>query len=66
MRSNMLMNCLWYEDISPEQLAGELQISTECLYEKIFGEKEFTVSEINLIVGFLNLTKEETEMIFFS
>lgn len=64
--SNLLMNCMWYEDIQPEQLADELQISTNELYEKIFGEKEFTMSEINQAVALLGLTETETDAIFFS
>lgn len=65
MRSNLLMNCLWYEDISPEELANILEITPEDLFQKIFQEKEFTLGEIQRIVGLLGLTEAETETIFF-
>lgn len=65
MKSNLLMNCLWYEDISPEELANILEITPEDLFQKIFQEKEFTLGEIQRIVGLLGLTEAETETIFF-
>ncbi len=65
MRSNLLMNCLWYEDISPEELANILEITPEALFRKIFQEDEFTLGEIQRIVGLLGLTGEETDTIFF-
>ena len=65
MRANLLMNCLWYEDISPEMLADTLEITPETLFQKIFQEKEFTLGEIRRIVGLLGLTEEETDTIFF-
>lgn len=27
MKSNYLMNCLWYEDIPPEEMAERLELS---------------------------------------
>ena len=65
MRSNLLMNCLWYEDISPEELANILAITPETLFRKIFQEEDFTLGEIQRIVGLLGLTEEETDTIFF-
>ena len=65
MRSNLLMNCLWYEDISPEVLADVLELTPEALFQKIFQEKEFTLEEIRRIVGLLGLSAEETDAIFF-
>ena len=58
------MNCLWYEDIPPEVLASTLEISPDALYQKIFGDEEFTEEEIGKIVALLGLTEEETNMIF--
>lgn len=66
MKSNMLMNCLWYEDISPEELAAVLELTPETLYRKIFQEDEFTPGEIKKIVDLLGLTEEETHTIFYS
>lgn len=66
MKSNLLMNCLWYEDISPEQLTDVLGITSEQLFRKIFQEEDFTLEEIKKICGLLSLTKEETDIIFFS
>ena len=65
MKSNLLMNCLWYEDISPEELANILAITPEALFRKIFQEEDFTLGEIQRIVGLLGLTEEETDTIFF-
>ncbi len=65
MKANLLMNCLWYEDISPEMLADTLELTPEDLFRKIFQEKEFTSEEIRRIVGLLGLTEEETDTIFF-
>lgn len=64
MRANLLMNCLWYEDIPPEDLASTLEISPDDLYQKIFGDEEFTAEEIGKIVALLSLTEEETNTIF--
>lgn len=66
MKSNLLMNCLWYEDISPEQLTDILGITSEQLFRKIFQEEDFTLEEIKKICELLSLTKEETDIIFFS
>ena len=66
MRSNLLMNCLWYEDISLDQLAEILEMTPETLFRKIFQEEEFTPEEIHKIVGILGLTEDETNTIFYS
>ena len=55
MRTNLLMNVLWYEDMTPE-----------ALLRKVCGDDEFTFGEIRQIVGLLGLTDEEVEDIFFS
>lgn len=65
MRSNLLMNCLWYEDISPEDLANILEITPETLFRKIFQEEDFTLEEIQRIVGLLGLSNDEVDAIFF-
>ena len=66
MRSSLLMNCLWYEDISPEEMANVLEITPEALFRKLFQDEDFTLGEIRRIVGLLGLTNEETDTIFFS
>ena len=65
MRSNLLMNCLWYEDISPEDLANILEITPEALFKKIFQEDDFTLGEIQRITGLLGLSNDEGDAIFF-
>lgn len=65
MRSNYLMNCLWYEDIPPEQAAQTLKISPEEFYDKVFGNKQFTLDEIRELSALLGLTDEEIDMVFF-
>jgi hypothetical protein len=58
------MSCLWYEDIPPEQLADVLELPSEKLYDKIFGDDDFTAEEIKEIVALLGLTEEEANTIF--
>lgn len=65
MNGNLLMNCLWYEEIFPEQLAKLLELTPEMLYDKIFGVSEFTIDEIRKIVALLGLTETEVNNIFF-
>lgn len=64
MKSNLLMNYLWYVDISPDELAAVLELPSEKLYDKIFGDDDFTPEEIKTIVALLALTEEEMNMIF--
>lgn len=64
MKSNLLMNCLWYEDISPDELGAVLELPSEKLYDKIFGDDDFTPEEIKTIVALLGLTEEEANTIF--
>lgn len=66
MKSNLLMNCLWYEDIAPEQIADVLEITPEQLFRKIFQKEDFTLEEIKKIGDLLALTDEEKNTIFFS
>ncbi len=65
MRSNLLMNCLWYEDIAPEELADVLELTPEALFRKIFQDDDFTPGEIRRITGLLGLTEEEVDTIFY-
>lgn len=60
------MNCLWYEDIAPEQIADVLEITPEQLFRKIFQKEDFTLEEIKKIGDLLALTDEEKNTIFFS
>ena len=62
--ANLLVNCMLYEDISLEQLADALSMSPNDLFDKLFGNVEFTPDEIRSIVVILGLTKEETDAIF--
>ena len=64
MRANLLMSCLWYEDISPEDLANILEITPEALFRRIFGEEDFTFQDIQRIVSLLGLTADEVDAIF--
>ena len=65
MRSNQLMNILWYEDMTPEFLADALGLTPEALFRKVCGEEDFTLGEIRRIVGLLGLSDEEVDDIFF-
>lgn len=47
-------------------IAEALKITRQGLYNKLSGEKEFKVSEINTISQMLNLTIAEREEIFFA
>lgn len=66
MKSNLLMNCFWYEDISPDNLARILELAPEVLFRKMFQEEDFTPEEIKKIVDLLGLDEEETHTIFYS
>lgn len=66
MKSNLLMNCMWFEDISPEELAERLELTPEALFRKIFQKEGFTSGEISKIKGVLGLNEEETNTIFYS
>lgn len=66
MKSTLLMNCLWYEDITPEELANVLDLTPESLYRKIFQDDDFTPGEIKKIVSLLGLTEDEAYTIFYS
>ena len=65
MKTSLLMNCLWFEDISPEAFADALEITPEELFQKIFQGKDFTENEIKKTVAMLGLTDEETDIIFY-
>ena len=65
MRSNLLMNVLWYEEITPEFLADALSLTPETLFRKVMGTEDFNVGEIRQLVGLLGLTDEEVDQIFF-
>ena len=64
LRSNLLMNCLWYEGITPEEFAAHLEMTPETLFRKLFQEEDFTEEEIRKIVELLKLNVEETVAIF--
>lgn len=63
--SILLFDILWYEGISPEELAEFLELTPEILYHKIFGVSEFTNDEIRDITGFLGLSETDVNRIFF-
>jgi hypothetical protein len=65
MRPNLLMNVLWYEDITPEVLADALSLTPETLFRKVCGKEDFNLGEIRQIVGLLGLSDEEVNHIFF-
>lgn len=66
LKSNLLMNCLWYEDISPDELSIILELTSEQLYRKIFQEEDFTEEEIKKITDLLGLSVSERDLIFYS
>lgn len=53
-------------NITKRQLATQLKISAQCLYNKINGTSEFKASEITVICDCLNLSKKRREDIFFA
>ena len=54
MRGEMLMNRLWYEELTPE-----------ALFMKIFEKSDFSEEEIRKMVMLLGLTEDETARIFY-
>ena len=65
IRTSLLMNCLWYEGISPEELADVLELTPEALFRKLFQEDEFVLEEIQRMTELLGLTPEEVDAIFY-
>lgn len=64
MSSRLLINCLWFEGITPDQFKEMLGLDDETLLRKIFNEVDFTSEEIEKIVNILKLTEEERKAIF--
>lgn len=52
--------------ITKRQLAAQLRISSQCLYNKIKGSSEFKAGEITSICECLNLSNKRKEEIFFA
>lgn len=65
MRQHLLMNCLWYQEITPEELADALELTPEALFDRIFRDNDFTQDEIRRIVVLLGLTEEEEREFFY-
>ena len=66
MRGEMLMNCLWYEGLTPDELADALELTPEALFQKIFERSDFSEEEIRKMVMLLGLNEDETERIFYA
>ena len=64
MNTNLLMNCLWVADTTPEKVAEMLEITPESFYRKAFGEMQFTANEKYIIQRFLRLSDGEMKRIF--
>ena len=65
MKGNKLMNCLYYQEISPEEAADALGLRVDELFARVFGETEFCLEEIRRLKSLLALTDEETDALFF-
>jgi len=65
MRTEQLFRGLWYEDVTPGELADELGITPEALFRKVFGHEVFTAAEIRRLSARLDLDAEEEDRIFY-
>ena len=65
-KDNYLMNCLWYEDITPEEAASAIGLTTDRFFDKVFNGEEFTAGEEQKLTELLNLTEEEVNTLFRS
>lgn len=52
--------------ITKRQLASQLKISSQCLYNKLKGSSEFKAGEITTICECLKLSNKRKEEIFFA
>ena len=66
MNLDLLRSKIEQTNTSKIAMAEALGITRQGLYNKLSGEKEFKVSEINIISQMLNLTPTERENIFFA
>ena len=64
MNSRYMINCMWYEGVSVDDMANCLGISKQELYDKIYGEREFTPEEREKAAELLKLTREEAAEVF--
>ena len=65
MRGNLLMSCLCYQGISPEEAADALGLRPDELFSRLFGETEFCLEEIRRLKGLLALSDDDVDEIFF-
>lgn len=66
MNLELLKSKIEQTNTSKIAIAEALKITRQGLYNKLSGEKEFKVSEINIISQMLSLTVAEREEIFFA
>ena len=66
MRSDLLMNCIWFDEMTPEELADALELTPEALFRKIFGDDAFSEEEIRRTMMLLGLDENDAERIFFA
>lgn len=65
MRQDLLKEKIDESGKTMTHLANILGITREALYNKLAGESEFKISEMNALIRDLRLTKEERDQIFF-
>ena len=65
MRQDLLKSKIEKSGKTMIHLANTLGITREALYNKLSGESEFKISEMNALIKDLRLTKEERDQIFF-
>lgn len=66
MNKELLKEAIQQSGITITALASKMGISREGLYNKINGQTEFTVSEINGVCDALRLDSSSRDAIFFS
>jgi hypothetical protein len=66
MRTEQLLRGLWYEDVTPGELADELGITPEALFRKVFGHEDFTPGEVRRLSARMDLDAAEEQHIFYA
>lgn len=57
---------MWLHDVTPFGAAQKIGISESAMHNKLYGETEFTVSEVGKLARLLHLDKDKRDEIFFS
>lgn len=64
MKTELLMNVMWFENVTPKEAADALGITEADFYAKISGVSDFTRTERDKLSKLLGLDETERNYIF--